>query len=76
MNCELVKRREQEEEERVTFEELEKQRVEAREVVEKEREIVEHERAVYKSVLQTRSVRDSFHTMSTECTLMHFRRET
>ena len=43
-NCELVKRREQEEEDTVTLEELEKQRVEAVELVEKEREIVEQER--------------------------------
>ena len=38
-NCEQVKQREQEED-NVTIEELEKQRVEALEVVEKEREIV------------------------------------
>ena len=43
-NCEQLKRREQEED-NVTIEELEKQRVEALEVVEKEREIVEQERA-------------------------------
>ena len=41
-NCEQLKRREQEED-NVTIEELEKQRVEALEVVEKEREIVEQE---------------------------------
>ena len=34
----------------MTIEELEKQRVEALEVVEKEREIVEQERAVYDSI--------------------------
>ena len=44
-NCEQLKRREQEED-NVTIEELEKQRVEALEVVEKEK-IVEQERAVY-----------------------------
>ena len=47
--CEQLKRREQEED-NVTTEELEKQRVEALEVVEKEREIVEQERAVYDSI--------------------------
>ena len=47
--CEQLKRREQEED-NVTIEELEKQRVEALEVVEKEREIVEQERAVYDSI--------------------------
>ena len=49
MYCEQLKRREQEED-NVTIEELEKQRVEALEVVEKEREIVEQERAVYDSI--------------------------
>ena len=48
-NCEQLKRREQEED-NVTIEELEKQRVEALEVVEKEREIVDQERAVYDSL--------------------------
>ena len=48
-NCEQLKEREQEED-NVTIEELEKQRVEALEVVEKEREIVEQERAVYESI--------------------------
>ena len=47
-NCEQLKQREQEED-NVTIEELEKQRVEALEVVEKEREIVEQERSVYES---------------------------
>ena len=47
-NCEQLKQREQEED-YVTIEELEKKRVEALEVVEKEREIVEQERAVYES---------------------------
>ena len=55
-NFELVKR-EQEEEDRVTLEELEKQRVEALEVVEKEREIVEQERAVYDSFTDKMSKR-------------------
>ena len=49
-NCELVKRREQEEEDAVTLEELEIQRVEALELVEKERKIVEQERAAYESI--------------------------
>ena len=48
-NCEQLKQREQEEE-NVTIEELERQRVEALKVVEKEREIVEQERAVYESI--------------------------
>ena len=45
-----MKRREQEEEDTVTLEELEKQRVEALKLVEKEREIVEQERAVHGSI--------------------------
>ena len=53
-NCEQLKRREQEED-NVTIEELEKQRVEALEVVEKEREIVEQERAVYDSKTSVRA---------------------
>ena len=48
-NCELMKRREKEKDE-VTLEELEKQRVEAMKIIEKEREIVEQEMAVYKSI--------------------------
>ena len=48
-NYEQLKQREQEED-NVTIEELEKQRVEALEVLEKEREIVEQERAVYESI--------------------------
>ena len=55
-NCELVKRREQEED-TVTLEELEKQRVEALELVEKEREIVDQERAVYESIAEKISKR-------------------
>ena len=47
-NCEHLKQREQEED-NVVLGELEKQRVEALEVVKKEREIVEQERAVYES---------------------------
>ena len=47
-NCKQLQHREQEED-YVTIEELEKKRVEALEVVEKEREIVEQERAVYES---------------------------
>ena len=47
-NCEQLKEREQEED-NVTIEELEKKRVGALEVVEKEREIVEQERAVYRN---------------------------
>ena len=48
-NCVQLKQREQEED-NVTLEELEKQRVEALEVVEKEMEIVDQERAVYESI--------------------------
>ena len=48
-NCEQLKQREQEED-NVTIEELERQHVEALEVVEKEREIVEQKRAVYESI--------------------------
>ena len=62
-NCELVKMREQEEEDKVTLEELEKQRVEALEVVEKEREIVEQERAVYKSIADKISKRHTSHNI-------------
>ena len=49
-NCELVKRRDQEEEDTVTLEEIQKQRVEALNLVEKERKVVEQERAVYESI--------------------------
>ena len=48
-NCEQLKQREQEED-IVVLGKLEKQRVEALEVLEKEREIVEQERAVYESI--------------------------
>ena len=48
-NCEQLKQREQEED-NVTIEELEKKRVDALEVVEKKREIVEQKRAVYESI--------------------------
>ena len=50
MNFELVNRRQQEEEDKVTHEELEKQRVEALKLVKKEREIVEQKKAVFKIV--------------------------
>ena len=62
-NCELVKRREQEEEDKVTLEELEKQRVEALELVKKEREIVEQERAVYESIADKISKRHTSHNI-------------
>ena len=61
-NCELVKRREQEEENEVTLEELEKQRVRALKLVEKERKIVhEQERAVYESIADKISKRHMSH---------------
>ena len=62
-NCELVKRREQEEEDKVTLEELEKQRVEAIEIVEKEREIVEQEQAVYESFTDKVGKRHTSHNI-------------
>ena len=62
-NCELVKRREQKEEDKVTLEELEKQRVEALNLVEKEREIVEQERAVYESIADKISKRHMSHNI-------------
>ena len=62
-NCELVKRREQKEEDTVTLEELEKQRVEALELVKKEREIVEQERAVYESIADKISKTHTSHNM-------------
>ena len=62
-NCELVKRREQEEEDEVTLEELEKQCVEALKLVGKEREIVEQERAVYESIADKISKRHSSHNI-------------
>ena len=61
-NCELVKRREQEED-KVTLEELEKQRVEALKLVKKEREIVEQERAVYESIADKISKRHTSHNI-------------
>ena len=67
-NCELVKRREQEEEDTVTLEELEKQRVEALELVEKER-------AVYESMADKISKRHTLHNNYTDV-LMHSHRET
>ena len=60
-NCELVKSREQEEEDEVTLEELEKQRVEALTIVEKERETVEQERAMYNSNPDKISKRHTLH---------------
>ena len=62
-NYELVKRREQEEEDTVTLEELEKQRVEALKLVKKEREIVEQERAVYESIADKISKGHTSHNM-------------
>ena len=58
-----MKRREQEEEDTVTLEELEKQRVEALELVEKEREIVEQEKAVYESIADKISKRHTSHNI-------------
>ena len=68
-----MKRREQEEEDTVTLEELEKQRVEALELVEKEREIVEQERTVYESIADKISKR---HVTQYTDVLMHLHRET
>ena len=62
-NCELVKRREQKEEDEVTLEEVEKQRVEALKLVRKEREIVEQERAVYESIADKISKRHTSHNI-------------
>ena len=73
-NCELVKRREQEED-TVTLEELEKQRVEALKLVKKEREIVEQERAVYESIADKISKRHTSHNILTDV-LMYSHRET
>ena len=58
-----MKRREQEEEDTVTLEELEKQRVEALKLVRKEREIVEQERAVCESIADKISKRHTSHNM-------------
>ena len=62
-NCELVKRREQEEEATVTLEELQKQRIEALDIVKEEREIVEQERAVYESIADNISKRHLSHNI-------------
>ena len=62
-NCELVKRREQKEVDKVALEELEKQRVEALKLVKKEREIVEQERAVYESIADKISKRHMSHNI-------------
>ena len=67
-----MKRREQEGEDTVTLEELEKQRVEALNLVEKERKIVEQERAVYESMTDKISKR---HTSHHTGLLMHSHRE-
>ena len=58
-----MKRREQKEEDKVTLEELEKQRVEALKLVKKEREIVEQERAVYESIADKISKRHTSHNI-------------
>ena len=58
-----MKRREQEEEDTVTLEELEKQRVEALKLVKKEWEIVEQERAVYESIADKISKRHTPHNI-------------
>ena len=62
-NCELVKRREWKEVDKVTLEELEKQRVEALKLVKKEREIVEQERAVYENIADKISKRHTSHNI-------------
>ena len=62
-NYELVKRREQKEEDKVTLEELEKERVEALKVVEKEREMVEQERDVYDKIADKLSKRHTSHNI-------------
>ena len=59
-NYELVERREQDQ---VTLEELEKERVEALELVEKEREIVEQERDVYDKIADKLSKRHTSHNI-------------
>ena len=58
-----MKRREQKEVDKVTLEELEKQRVEALKLVKKEREIVEQERAVYESIADKISKRHTSHNI-------------
>ena len=65
-NCDLVKSREKD---KVTLEELEKQRAEALELVEKEREIVEQDRAVYDSYSDKLSKRHTSHNDYTDVTL-------
>ena len=47
----------------MTLEDLEKQRVEALELVEKDREIVEQERAVYESIADKISKRHTSHNI-------------
>ena len=58
-----MKRREQKEEDKVTLEELEKQHVEALKLVEKEREIVEQEKAVYENIADKISKRHTSHNI-------------
>ena len=58
-----MKRREQKEVDKVTLEELEKQRVEALKLVKKEMEIVEQERAVYESIADKISKRHTSHNI-------------
>ena len=62
-NYELVKRREQKEEYKVTLEELEKERVEALKLVEKERDIVEQEKDVYDKIADKLSKRHTSHNI-------------
>ena len=56
-----MKKKEQEEEDKVTLEKLEQERVESLAVVEKEREIVEQERALYNSFADKISKRHTSH---------------
>ena len=58
-----MKKKEQEEEDKVTLEKLEQERVESLAVVEKEREIVEQERAVYNSFTDKISKRRKSHNV-------------
>ena len=58
-----MKKKEQEEEDKVTLEKLEQERVESLAVVEKEREIVEQERAVHDSFADKISKRHTSHNV-------------
>ena len=58
-----MKKKEQEEEDKVTLEKLKQECVEALAVVEKEREIVEQERAVYESNADKISKRHTSHNI-------------